>query len=150
MTKRRDPENTGGKQGGQFEPGHSGNPAGKPRGARHKTTLAIEALLEGEHEKLTRKAIEMALAGDGPALRLCLDRLAPARRDAPISIELPAVATMEDAVTASSAILAAVAAGECTPDEGGRVMGLLTAHKSIVEMGDLERRIVALEERTAK
>lgn len=112
--------------------------------------MAIEALLEGEAEALTRKAIEMAKEGDGPALRLCLDRLAPPRRDAPISIDLPAVATMEDAVAASSAILAAVAVGDCTPDEGGRVMRLLTAHRAIVEIGDLERCIAALEERSAR
>ena len=133
-------------RGKPFPPG---NP-GRPKGARHKTTLAIEALLEGEAEALTRKAIELAKEGDGPALRLCLDRLVPPRRDAPISIELPPVATMEDAVVASSAILSAVAAGDCTPDEGGRVMGLLTAHRAIVEMSNLERRIAALEEKEPK
>ena len=60
-----------------FEPGQSGNPAGKARGTRNKVTLAIEALLDGEAEALTRKAIELAKAGDMAALRLCLDRLAP-------------------------------------------------------------------------
>jgi len=48
---------------GRFKPGQSGNPAGRPHGARHKTTLAVEALLDGEAEGLTRKAVEMALAG---------------------------------------------------------------------------------------
>jgi hypothetical protein len=33
---------------GRFQPGN----AGKPRAARHKTTLAIEAFLDGEAEKL--------------------------------------------------------------------------------------------------
>ncbi|MET8524060.1 DUF5681 domain-containing protein, partial [Nocardioides sp. NPDC004968] len=68
-------ENTAGKQrGAPFKRGQSGNPAGKPRGARHKVTLAIEALLEGEAGALTRKAIELGLAGDMTALRLCMDR----------------------------------------------------------------------------
>jgi hypothetical protein len=141
-----EPDNTAGKQGGgQFKPGQSGNPAGRPKGARHRTTLAIEALLEGEHAALTRKAIEMALAGDTVALRLCLDRIAPARKDTPVSIELPPVKTLADAVIASSAVLAAVAAGECTPDEGGRLMAMLSTHRTIVEAGDLEARILALE-----
>ena len=131
----------GAKTDARFKPG---NP-GKPAGARHKVTRAIEELLEGEADKLTRKAIEMALAGDGPALRLCLDRLAPPRKDAPISIALPAVKTAEDTVTASSALLAALAAGDITPDEAGRVMALLTGHRSILETGDLEKRIAALE-----
>ena len=128
-------------RGRPFEPG---NP-GRPRGARHRVTLAIEALLEGQHEALTQRAIDKALEGDTVALRLCLDRIAPPRRDATVSIALPEVKSAEDAVTASAAVLAAVAAGEVTPDEAGRVMALLTAHKSIVEAGDLERRITALE-----
>lgn len=126
------------------KPFEAGNP-GRPRGARHRVTLAIEALLEGQHEALTQKAVEKALEGDTVALRLCLDRIAPPRRDATITVALPEVKSAEDAVTASAAVLAAVAAGEVTPDEAGRVMALLTAHKAIVEAGDLERRITALE-----
>jgi hypothetical protein len=139
------PENAGRNQDGTFAEGASGNPAGKPRGARHKVTRAIEEMLEGQHEALTQKAIDLALAGDGPALRLCLDRLAPPRKDVPISIQLPPVRSVTDAVEASASLLAAVAGGEVTPDEAGRVMALLSAHKSIVEAGDLERRIGALE-----
>ena len=57
MTPRKNASKTRGKP---FQPG---NP-GRPKGARHKTTLAIETLLEGEAETLTRKAIEMAKGGD--------------------------------------------------------------------------------------
>lgn len=125
-------------------PFKEGNP-GKPRGARHKVTRAIEALLEGQHEALTQKAIDMALAGDGPALRLCLERIAPARKDAPVSLDLPPIGSASEAVAASSAVLAAVAVGDVTPGEAASIMTLLTAHKAIVETGDLERRITALE-----
>lgn len=136
------PRNNAAKTRGKpFEPG---NP-GRPRGARHRTTLAIEVLLEGEHEKLTRKAIDMALNGDATALRLCLERLAPVRKDAPITVDLPVVTSPADTVAASSALLAAVAAGEITPDEAGRVMTLLTAHRSIIETADLAERLAALE-----
>lgn len=134
-------KNAGKTRGRPFSEGN----AGKPRGARHKVTRAVEGLLEGEHEKLTRKAIEKALQGDTVALRLCLDRIAPPRKDAPVSVTLPAVRTAADAVEASAALLEAVAAGEVTPDEAGRIMVLLTAHKQIVETGDLEGRIAALE-----
>lgn len=136
------PRNNAAKTRGRpFEPG---NP-GRPKGARHRTTLAIEALLDGEHEALTRKAIEKALEGDTTALRLCLERLAPARKDAPIVFDLPPIQTAADTVTASGAVLAAVAAGEITPDEAGRVMTLLTAHRAIVETSDLADRIATLE-----
>jgi hypothetical protein len=122
-----------------------GNP-GKPKGARNKVTRAIEELLEGQHQELTQTAIDKALEGDMTALRLCLERLAPARKDAPIVIELPPIKTAEDVQEASSRVLQAVGAGDITPDEAGRVMALLTAHRAIVETGELERRIAALEE----
>ena len=140
------PETTGKQQaGGKFRRGQSGNPSGRPAGARHKVTRAVEALLEGQADALTQKAIDMALGGDGPALRLCLDRIAPPRKDSPLSFALPPITSAADTVTASASLLAAVAGGEVTPDEAGRVMALLTAHKSLVEAGDLEARIAALE-----
>src|SRR5271166_5794025 len=82
-------ENTTPKQRGGFKPGQSGNPAGKPKGARNKTTLAVEALLDGEAEALTRKAIEKALEGDSVALRLCLERIIPVRRERPTPFAMP-------------------------------------------------------------
>jgi hypothetical protein len=109
-------------------------------------TRAVDALMEGEHEKLTRIAIDKALDGDTAALRLCLDRIAPPRRDVPISIDLPPVRSAAEAAEASASVLASVAKGEVTPDEAGRVMALLASHKSIVAASDLEQRIAALEE----
>ena len=140
------PINNGQNADGTFAPGN--NLGGRKPGSRNKTTLAIEALLEGEHEALTRAAIEKALDGDTTALRLCLDRIAPARKDTPIAYDLHKVSTVEDAAKASAALLDAVASGGVTPDEGGRVMALLTAHKTLVEAGDLEGRIAALEEKS--
>lgn len=139
MTVQRKPRAT--TRGKPFEPG---NPGRQP-GSRNRVTRAIEALLEGQHEQLTQAAIDKALEGDTVALRLCLERLAPARKDSPVTFDLPAVRSAEDAADASAALLAAVAAGEVTPEEAGRVMALLTAHKAIVEAGELERRITALE-----
>ena len=72
-----------------WKKGESGNPSGKPLGSRHKVTLAVEKLLDGEGEELTRKAIELALEGDLTALKLCLERICPPRKSRPINIELP-------------------------------------------------------------
>ena len=140
-----EPVSTGEKQVGRWQPGQSGNPAGRPKGARHKVTQAVEALLEGQAEALTQRAIEKALEGDGAALRLCLERLAPPRKDAAVFFDLPAIQSATDTVRASSSLLEAVAAGNVTPDEAGRIMELLTAHKALVEVCELERRIEALE-----
>lgn len=54
-------------RGRPFQPGNAGRfrpgNAGRPKGARHKVSLAVEALLDGEAEGLTRKAIQLGLAG---------------------------------------------------------------------------------------
>ena len=141
-------EDTGGKQpAGRFQPGQSGNPNGRPRGSRNVTTRLVETLLEGEAEELTRKAIELAKGGDAPVLRMVLERIAPARKDSPITFDLPPIDTAADAKLASTAILTAVAHGDITPGEGAAVMGLLVSHKMIVEATDFEARIAALEEK---
>jgi hypothetical protein len=49
---------------GQFTRGRSRNPAGRPRGCRDHVNRAARLLLAGEGEALTRKAVELALAGD--------------------------------------------------------------------------------------
>jgi hypothetical protein len=139
------PKTNGRKTDGTFAAGNK--LGGRTPGARNKATLAVEALLDGQHEALTQAAIRKALEGDTAAIRLCLDRIAPPRKDAPVSFALPAIKSAADTVTASSALLEAVAAGDVTPDEAGRVMALLMAHKGLVEAGDLEARIAALEAR---
>ncbi len=138
-----EPKTNGRKSDGKFAPGNA--LGGRTPGSRHKVTLAVEALLEGQADALTQKAIDKALEGAGAALRLCLDRIAPPRKDAPVSFALPPIKSAEDTVTASASLLDAVAAGDVTPDEAARVMALLTAHKALVEAGDLEARITALE-----
>ncbi len=87
--------------------------------------LPIEALLDGEAEALTRKAIEKALAGDSLALRLCLDRIAPPRRDRPTPFDLPALREAADAREAFAAVVRAVAEGELTLSEAATLAGLI-------------------------
>jgi hypothetical protein len=119
--------------------------AGRPKGARNKATQAVLALLEGEAEALSRKAVEMALAGDSVALRLCLDRLAPPRKDSPVQFPLPRMATARDAAEAAGAVLEAVSVGDLTPTEGAQVMGLVDSFRRTLEVTELETRLVALE-----
>jgi hypothetical protein len=142
-------ETTGPKQArGRFKKGQSGNPDGRPKGARNKATLAMEALLDGEAEAITRKAIEMALGGDSSALRLCMDRIAPARRDRHVSFALPAIETAADAVKASASLVKAVAAGELTPSEAAELGKLVESYVRTLEATTLEERIAKLERMT--
>ena len=119
--------------------------AGRPKGARNKKTLALEALLDGEAEALTRTAIEKALDGDGLALRLCLERIAPAPKDRPVAFSMPNIKSARDASEAASAVLAAVSEGDLTPIEAGRVMSLIDSLKRTLELTDIENRLAALE-----
>ncbi len=103
--------------------GRRGSPKGKPKGARNKATLAAEALLDGEAEAITRKAIEKAKEGDMAAIRLCLERILPAIKSRPIEIDLPPVETAQDIQAAQGAVITAMARGEITPDDAGTIAG---------------------------
>jgi hypothetical protein len=134
------------KQPGQpFKPGQSGNPAGRPKGTRNAVTRAVEALLDGEAEKLTRKAIELGLAGDMAALRLCVDRIMPPRKDRHVAFPLPAMNEPVDAVKGLASIVAAVASGELTPSEASELTKLVEGYARVLEMVDHEERLRALE-----
>ena len=130
-----------------FKPGQSGNPAGRPKGARNKTTLAVEALLDGEAATITRKAIEKAKDGDMAAIRLCLDRLVPTVKDRPVTFEMPGIDSAQDAAVAVGAVLRAVADGELTPIEAAEVSKIVSTYVTALEASDLEKRIANLEAR---
>lgn len=141
MTGRKKRPLDGRNPDGTFGPGNPGRPAG----ARHKVSRAIEELLEGEAEGLTRKAVEMALEGDTTALRLCLERVAPPRKDSPVQFDLPAMETAQDAAQAAQAVLVAVSNGDLTPVEAASVMALIESYRKTLETSELEARISALE-----
>ena len=106
-------ENTAGKQRGKpFPKGRSGNPRGKPKGARHTTTLLAERLMQDDAENIVNAVLTAAREGDMTAARIVLDRILPARRDNTVNFTLPKIKRPADAVAASSALLAAVAGGK--------------------------------------
>ncbi len=130
-----------------FQPGQSGNPAGKPRGARNHATRAAQALIDGKAKEVVEKALELALAGDGPVLRAILDRLCPPRKDAPVKVKLPAIETAADLPAVTAALLDGVSKGQLTPSEAQALAGLVEAHRKALEVCDLEKRLCALEAR---
>jgi hypothetical protein len=112
-----------------------------------RASIAAEALLDGEAEGLTRKAVEMALAGDTVALRLCLERILPPRRERPVRFSLPALQSPADAAAAMAAIAAAVANGSLTPSEAGELSKLVDAYVKALETSDFDQRLRAIEAR---
>ena len=126
---------------GQFTTGNSG----KPKGSRNKATLAIESLLQGQAEALTQTAVFKALEGDSVALRLCIERLAPAPKDKPVSFNLSNLNNAMDASEAAGSVLSAVSEGDLTPIEATRVMGLIDSYRRTLELTEIEKRLQALE-----
>jgi len=138
-----------GRRGRPFEKGKSGNPAGRPPGARNKATLAAETLLDGEAAGLTQLAIDRARAGSDLALRLCLDRILAPRRERTVRFALPPVASAADLGAVLGAIAAAVAAGALTPAEARELSQVAATLIQAIETSDFERRLRLIESRDA-
>jgi uncharacterized protein DUF5681 len=128
-----------------FEKGVSGNPNGRPKGSRNKISLAIECLLDGEADTITRKAIELAKSGDIAAIRLCMDRFAPPRKDRHIQFELPKMEKACDAAHGCAAIVVATSAGELTPSEAAELLKIVESYARALQASDFEERLERLE-----
>ena len=134
---------------GRFKPGQSGNPNGRPPGARNKRTLALDELLETEGEDILKKAIEKAKEGDTTCIRLCLDRTLPARRDRHVAFDVPEMRTVQDATAFAGKVVNMVAAGELTPSEAADLGKLIDNYVRAIETSDIERRLSELEQKNA-
>ncbi len=145
------PENTGEiQESTRFKKGQSGNPKGKPKGAKNKSTLAAEALLEGSLEKICRRIEEEAVNGNMQAAKMVLERFLPPRKDRLIRLDLPEIKNARDILVASNAIIAAVCRGEISPSEGEALSRALATHAQAIENQDLEQRLEAIESRIEK
>ena len=142
--------NTTRKQRGGFKPGKSGNPSGRPKGARNRATLAAEALLQGEAKEVTQTCIERAKAGDSTALRLVMERICPPIRERAIRVDLPPVTSVADLALALCGIMEAVAAGEITPGEGSAPCAMLGSVRQAMEAAQLGERIAEIERRLSE
>ena len=130
-------------RGRPFEKGRSGNPAGRLTGSRNKATLAAAALLAGESEALTRKAVEMALDGDPTAMRLCMERVLPPCRERTVEFSLPPIEgtrtgetsapSAGDIARAMDAVTSALAEGEITPGEAEKIAGVVDTFVRAIE-----------------
>ena len=132
---------------GQFSKGHSGNQDGKPKGARNKATLLALELLEGESDALCRKAVELALAGDTVALRLCLERIAPAVKERPIeAFQLPQITDQRSVLDALETVAEKLSCGELLPSESTAICRVLEQYRRHFETTELAERLDTLEQ----
>jgi hypothetical protein len=127
----------------KFKPGQSGNPAGKPRGAKDRRT-ELRALLVPHAHELIDKVVALAKSGDTTALRILIDRLIPPikARDESVTVADLAGSVVNQGMT----VLKALAAGEITPEQAATMISVVATQARITEVGELERRIESLEQ----
>ena len=107
----------------------------------------VSSQLADDAAAIGRKAIEMAKAGDLTAIRLCMDRLAPARKDEPVAFELPPIEKPADCVAATASIVAAVAAGELTPTQAAELSKVIDVYVRALDSKGFDERLTKLENR---
>jgi len=130
-----------------FQPGQSGNPAGRPRGSRNKKTIVLEALVDGEAEAVMQKLITLAKMGHDGAMRLCVERMMPPRRERPVPLPLPRIETDADARQAAADVIEALAEGEVTPKEAERVLRTIAGAAVILQSSEVAARLSRIEQR---
>ena len=131
-----------------FKPGQSGNPAGRPPGARAKFSEAfVKALSDdfGEHGK----TVIQACRGERPGeyLRVMAGLVPKALTGDAASIDLGDVSTTSGIVAAMNRIVTGVSAGELSIDQAKGLADLVEATRKAIETNDLEARLKAIEDR---
>jgi hypothetical protein len=137
------------KNSGRFQPGQSGNPRGKPKGAIHTATLAARALLSGELDEICRQIVAKAKGGDMTAAKIIVDKILPNAREVPLSISLPPLNQVRDMAGVARAILDAASNGRILPGEAASLADLLATLARAVGTVELEERLAVLETRLA-
>lgn len=143
MINAEEVRNNGRNADGRFA---AGNP-GRPKNCRNIATRVLEELLDGESEAISRKCIELAKAGDMTAIRLLMDRTIAPRKDRPTPFDMPEIKSAEDTAGAICSVLNEVAAGSMTASEGDAIVKIIGAYASNLEIGNIQKRLEALESR---
>lgn len=128
----------------RFQPGVSGNPSGKPKGAKDKRT-ALRQLLVPHQEKLVRTLIDFAEGGDMSAMRIVMDRMMPPLREDPMHVKIPTITSADDCTKAQAAVLNAVADGSMLPSEGQILSGLINAQRLAYETSHLAAQVANIQ-----
>ena len=88
----------------------------------------------------------MALAGDTVALRLCMDRLWPVRKDRPVAFALPPINSARDAADVMAAVARAVANGDVTPNEAAEFAKVIDTYVKAFNTAALDERVARVEQ----
>jgi hypothetical protein len=118
---------------------------GRPQGSRNKTTIALQKILDGHGESITKKCALLALQGNPMALRLCMERLIPPRKEHPVKLKLARVTTAAETSEAVSDVLQAVVEGQLLPSEAETITTILDVKRRAIETHEHDKRIDVIE-----
>ena len=116
------------------------NTAALRPGARHHKSGGIAF-----KRRLTGKCIALAMQGNHSAMRICMERISPARRGAIVKMNLPPIKTAGDVDKAAENVTQAIQCGDLTPTEGSIMMNILESRSRVIERVQLESRLEKLE-----
>ena len=135
------------RNGGQFQKGQSGNPAGRRKGVQNKLSRKIIERIADNRDALLDVLVAKALDGDMAAMKLCIERLCPPQKEFPLpAMTLPEMEGAEDLPRATAALLKAAASGGVTPSALAAMTAVVKAHVEAVQTADLAERIRMLEQ----
>jgi hypothetical protein len=125
-----------------------GNP-GKPKGARHRTTLLIEAMTDDDREAIIGKIIRQAKRGDRASQKLIVDRIEPVRK-ARVKFKMRPIVTVDDVVAAMAEVAAAVASEKLSLEEAASACIIIEKTRDAIKTQEHEVRLRALEEKLSQ
>jgi len=153
------PEDQARNRNGQFVPGVSGNPGGRPA-AESLTSLLRKELAKEHHEfdpddvgelrpsgrtrreEMAKIMVDKAVGGD---LRFCQEVI---KRDDQnrLQVQLPPMPDAAGCVEASGAVFEALGQGRISVAEAREISDMIEQRRRAIETLDLDRRVIALEE----
>ncbi|HEX5461424.1 MAG TPA: DUF5681 domain-containing protein [Steroidobacteraceae bacterium] len=127
-----------------FVKGQSGNPSGRPKGARNRKTIIMEELSR-DGSALAAAIKAHALQGDAQLLALWLSRLEPParKRVEHVQFEFDPKATPAENI---EKVLASIAAGDLSLEDGSMIINgieKLAAARAATEVTDKDAQLIA-------
>lgn len=129
---------------GRWKAGESGNPRGRPKGARNRASVIVRELLDDAAGEVMKRVIAQAKRGNAVAMRLVVERLLP-RAGREVRAEVPELAEAADVAHTLERIVSLAAAGEISLDEAQGFARLCELRRRAIETEELRVRIQALE-----
>jgi hypothetical protein len=134
------------QRGRPFEPGNTMG-RGRPKGSRNKKTAQAQAILDQFTEPLVKKCVAKALAGDGRAMALCMERILPSGREPGLRIKIPKLDGIGQIDQSLQRIVEGIANGRIPIAPGEQFHAILQNHRDNVYSREMEARLIEVEKR---